>query len=87
MAKESSSTTTVMSSHCSTVLNGTDTSQNLIVLNVNAQAPLKLTAMNYSAWRLQFMSLLFEYDLLGFVDDSKSCPLAMITLFDVTSTS
>ena len=69
------------------VLNRTDPSQNLIVLNVNAQAPLKLKATNYSAWWLQLTSLLFGYDLLSFVDDSKSCPPIMITLPNATSPS
>ena len=87
MADESSSITAVVPPPHLTVLNGADPSQNLIVLNINAQAPLKLTATNYSAWRLQFTSLLFKYDLLGFVDDSKSCPPIMITLPDVASLS
>ena len=82
MAEESSSTTAVMTPHHPTVLDGTDTSQNLIVLNINAQAPLKLTATNYSTWRLQFTSLLFRYDLLGFFDYSKLCPPIMIILPD-----
>ena len=54
--------------------------QNLIVFNVSAQALLKLTATNYITWQLQFTSLLFGYDLLGFVDGSKPCPPTMITL-------
>ena len=87
MAEESSSTTTDVPPHRPTILNRTDPSPNLIDLNVNAQTSLKPTAMNYSVWRLQFMSLLFEYDLLGFFDSSKSCPLAMITLLDAASPS
>ena len=43
--------------------------------------------MNYSTWWLQFTSLLFVYDLLGFVDGSKSCPSTMITLPDASSPS
>ena len=87
MTNESSSTIAVVPPRCPTVLNGIDPSQNLIVLNVNAQALLKLTATNYPAWLLQFTSLLFGYDLLGLVDDSKSCPPKMITLPDVASPS
>ena len=64
------------------VLNRTDASLNLIVLHTSAQAPLKLTTTNYSAWRLQFTSMIFEYDLLSFVDGSNSCLSAMITLPD-----
>ena len=59
--------------------NGAEMSQNLIVLNVNTQALLKLTTTNYSAWWLQFKSLLCGYDLLRFIDSLKSCPPAMIT--------
>ena len=70
-----------------TVLNGIDTSQNFNVLDVNAQAPLKLTTTNYSAWRLQFTSLLFGYDLLDFVDGSNPCPSALITLLNAASPS
>ena len=44
MVEESSSTTGVVLARRSTVLNETDTSPNLIVLNVNAQAQLKLIA-------------------------------------------
>ena len=85
MVDESSSTTViVVSPRRPTVLNETDRSQNLIVLNVNSQASLKLIAANYSVWRLQFTSLLFKYDLLGFIDGSKLCPLVMITLSDNT---
>ena len=82
MVDESSSTIVVMPPRRPKVVSGADTSQNLIVLNVNAQTLLKLIAMNYSAWWLQFTSLLFEYDLLGFVDSSKPCPPALITLLD-----
>ena len=87
MIDESSSITVIVPPCCPTFLNSTDSSQNLIVLNVNAQALLKLTAINYSAWRLQFTYLLFRYNLFGFVDSSKSCPPAMLTLLDVASPS
>ena len=87
MAEESSSTIVAMPPCRPTVLNRTDPSQNLIVFNVNAQAPLELTASNYSTWRLQFTSLLFGYDLLSVVDGLRSCPPTMITLSDATSPS
>ena len=54
MADESFSIIVVVPPRRPTFLNGTDPCQNLIVLNVNAQAPLKLIAMNYFAW--QFFS-------------------------------
>ena len=87
MANTSSSTTVVIPSRTPMVLIETDSPHNLVILNVNAQAPLKLTATNYSAWRLQFTSLLLGYDLLGFVDRSKSCPSATITLPNAASPS
>ena len=87
MAEESSSTNVIVSPRRPTVLNRTYTSQNLILINVNAQALLKLTTTNYSTWQLQFTSLLFEYDLLGLVESSKSCPPALITLPDAASPS
>ena len=76
-----------MPSYTPTVLIGIDSLQNLVVLNVNVQAPLKLIATNYFACRLQFTSILFGYDLLGFVNGSKQCPSATITLPDATSLS
>ena len=80
MVDESSSTTAFVSPYRPIVLNRTDLSRNLIVLDVNVQGPLKLIATNHSAWWLQFMSLLFMYDLLGFVDDSTPC-LPIRTIF------
>ena len=87
MAEESFSTTTDVPPHRPTILNWADPSHNLIDLKANAQTSIKPTTTNYSAWRLQFTSLLFEYDLLGFFNNSKSCPLTMITLLDVASPS
>lgn len=29
---------------------------------------------NYTAWRTQFLNLLFGYDLLEFIDSSNPCP-------------
>ena len=88
MADESSSTIgAVVSPRCPIILNGTNPSQNLIVLNVNTQAPLKFIFTNHPTWLLQFMYLVFGYDLLSFIDDSKLCPLAMITLPDAASPS
>ena len=81
------STTVVVPPRNPTVMNGTDTSQNLIVFNVHAQVPLKFTGTNYSSWWLLFTSLLFRYDLVGFVDGSKSCPLVVITLPNAASPS
>ena len=87
MADESSSTIVVVPPRRSTILNETHPSHKLVISNVHAHASLKLIAMTYYAWRLQFMSLLFEYDLLDFVDGSKMCPLTMVTLPNAASPS
>lgn len=57
-----------------TIINPLDTTTHLIAINVWAQAPLKLTSTNYTAWRFQFQTLLTGYDLLGFIDGTKPCP-------------
>ncbi|KAH7533151.1 hypothetical protein FEM48_Zijuj04G0099900 [Ziziphus jujuba var. spinosa] len=45
----------------------------LVYINVSAQAPLKLTTDNYTAWHAQWYSL-FGYDLMGFVTGASVCP-------------
>lgn len=45
-----------------------------VAFNVSAQAPLKLTSVNYTAWAFQFRTLLTGYDLFGFVDGSRTYP-------------
>ena len=87
MAEKSSSTIIVAPPPRLTILNGTNPPHNLIILNVNAQSLLKFKTTNYSTWDLQFTSLLFGYDQLGFVDGSKPCSLAMITLPGAVSPS
>lgn len=52
---------------------------NLIVLN-STQFPVKLTASNYFSWKAQFDSLLFRYDLLSFINGTKSCPSAEVLI-------
>ncbi|XP_019459910.1 PREDICTED: uncharacterized protein LOC109359668 [Lupinus angustifolius] len=46
----------------------------LVILNVGSQLYIKLDGENYSAWRLQFISLLMGYDLLGYINGSIICP-------------
>ncbi|XP_019417294.1 PREDICTED: uncharacterized protein LOC109328330 [Lupinus angustifolius] len=46
----------------------------LVVLNVGSQLYIKLDGENYPAWRLQFISLLTGYDLLGYINGSIICP-------------
>ena len=50
-----------------------DSNQQLIAINVSAQAPLKLNATNYLSWKLRFNTLFIGYDLIDFIDCSKPC--------------
>ncbi|TXG57537.1 hypothetical protein EZV62_015366 [Acer yangbiense] len=50
------------------------TNTNIISLNPATQLPLKLTSSNYPSWRAQFNTLLFGYDLLGYINGSHSSP-------------
>lgn len=54
--------------------NPNTTASSFVAFNVSAQAPLKLTSANYTAWSFQFRTLLTRYDLFGFVDGSHRCP-------------
>ena len=56
------------------ITNNVAATPTIISSNVVAQASLKLTATNYLAWLLQFITLLTRYDLLGFIDRTCSCP-------------
>ena len=57
-----------------TVATTADSLPALVAFNVNSQVPLKLTSKNYAAWRIQFNSLLFGYNLYGYIDGSLPCP-------------
>ena len=46
---------------------------NLIFINVAAQAPLKLNPSNYTSWRAQFNSLLIGYNPMGYLDGTLLC--------------
>ena len=87
MTDTSSSITFFVPSRTPTILIEIDSPNNLVLLNVSAQALLKLITTNYSTWWLQFTSLLFGYNLIGFIDGSKRCPPLMITLPDAASPS
>nr|XP_009763737.1 PREDICTED: uncharacterized protein LOC104215591 [Nicotiana sylvestris]XP_016479355.1 PREDICTED: uncharacterized protein LOC107800654 [Nicotiana tabacum] len=52
----------------------------LISFNPASQLSLKLAgSTNYSTWQAQVKTLLFGYDLLGFIDGSSSCPAEYYT--------
>ncbi|KAK0573924.1 hypothetical protein LWI29_015574 [Acer saccharum] len=51
----------------------------LIAIN-STQIPIKLSkGGNYAAWRSQFENLLFGYNLMGYLDGTKTCPPAAIS--------
>ena len=53
----------------------------LISINAVTLIPFKLSkGDNYASWCARFFNLLFGYDLLGYVDDSLSCPPAIINI-------
>ena len=62
------------------------TTQNLIAINASSQTPIKLTQHNFSAWRLQFYTLLVGYDLLGYVNGTLPCPSSTLTSEKGTTT-
>nr|TKS12612.1 hypothetical protein D5086_0000061310 [Populus alba] len=55
----------------------------LITINTIAQAPLKLTSSNYASWKIQFETLFIGYDLLGYINGSKPCPLPTLITDDI----
>ncbi|KAI3462178.1 hypothetical protein Pfo_018841 [Paulownia fortunei] len=59
----------------------------IVVINAITQLPLKLTKINYSSWRVQFQSLLFEYDFEGYIDGTILCPPPTIANRDNTGTT
>ncbi|KAI5337260.1 hypothetical protein L3X38_016529 [Prunus dulcis] len=54
-----------------------NTLSSLITINAAAQLPVKLTPTNYPSWHAQFNALLIDYDLMGYVDASSTCPPAI----------
>ena len=64
--------------HQVVVTNAKNSALNLVVINFAAQILVKLSSTNYPSWHAQFYSLLFGYDLLGFVYGNKPCPLETI---------
>ncbi|KAK3204516.1 hypothetical protein Dsin_018562 [Dipteronia sinensis] len=53
---------------------------NVISINAAAQPPLQLSSLNYPSWRAQYNTLLFGYDLLGYLDGTLPCPKQLITV-------
>jgi hypothetical protein len=76
-----------MATSSSSIQNTNDSQNTLISINVAAQTPLKLTSSNYLSWKLQFQTLFIGYDLLGYIDGSKPCPSATLTLNETTNSN
>ena len=51
-----------------------NSSNYIIPINTTSQLPLKLNKLNNTSWRVQFQSLLFGYDQLGYIDGTYPCP-------------
>ncbi|KAH9790610.1 retrovirus-related pol polyprotein from transposon RE2 [Citrus sinensis] len=45
-----------------------------VSINAAAQLPIRLTSENYFTWRAQFLSLVFGYNLTGYIDGTSECP-------------
>ncbi|KAF5451717.1 hypothetical protein F2P56_026801 [Juglans regia] len=58
------------------VSGGSDPSTDLplVTINTSSQLPYKLTASNYPSWRATFITILFGYDLMGYLDGTLLCP-------------
>jgi hypothetical protein len=65
-----SSTATSNTNNGNTFMVGTNT-----VIVLNTQHSLKLTNTNYPAWHVQMNALFIGYDLSGFIDGTKPCPV------------
>ena len=46
----------------------------LVTINTSSQISYKLTASNYPSWRATFTTILFGYDLMGYLDGTLPCP-------------
>ena len=67
---------------------GTHDSSPIRLISINAATLIlfKLSkGSNYVFWRAQFSNLLFEYDLLGYIDSSFNCPPAMLNISEEPS--
>ena len=71
MSPESSNSVSVIVLTSAPNLNS---SNYIIPINTTSQLPSKLNKLNYTSWRVQFQSLLFGYDLLGYIDGTYPCP-------------
>ncbi|RVW63429.1 Retrovirus-related Pol polyprotein from transposon RE1 [Vitis vinifera] len=62
---------------------GNTPSTALVSINAATQLPLNLTGSSiYPSWRTMFSTLLYGYDLIGYVDGTYPCPPEMIKMGD-----
>ncbi|GFP94576.1 hypothetical protein PHJA_001602000 [Phtheirospermum japonicum] len=63
------------SSNTTTTVGAAESSPSpLVQINAATYLPLRLTTTNYVSWKLQFTSLFFGLDLMGFLDGSAMAP-------------
>ncbi|KAF5454687.1 hypothetical protein F2P56_024334 [Juglans regia] len=46
----------------------------LVTIHTSNQLPYKLIASNYHSWHAMFITILFGYDLMGYLDGTIPCP-------------
>ncbi|RVW44127.1 hypothetical protein CK203_108467 [Vitis vinifera] len=46
----------------------------LVTINTSNQIPCKLTTSNYPSWHATFTTILFGYNLMGYLDGTLPCP-------------
>ncbi|KAL6324432.1 hypothetical protein AAG906_013036 [Vitis piasezkii] len=56
------------------LISSTSCFDGIISINATAQLPIKLNNNNFPSWKAQFDALLYGYDLMGFLDGTKTCP-------------
>ncbi|RVW15534.1 hypothetical protein VitviT2T_023207 [Vitis vinifera] len=69
------------------LISSTSCFDGIISINATAQLPIKLNNNNFPSWKAQFDALLYGYDLMGFLDGTKTCPSKEIIAEDGTTVS
>ena len=81
MAENTTSRTNV------SLISSTSCFDGIISINATTQLPIKLNSNNFPYWKAQFDALLYGYDLMGFLDGTKTCPSKEIIVEDGTTIS
>ena len=69
------------------LISSTSCFDGIISINATVQLPIKLNNNNFPSWKAQFDALLYDYDLMGFLDGTKTCPSKEIITEDGTTVS